>query len=157
MIIGNRSLIVRNPFFSINPQYKDTKFSEFYHQSLHMKHHGKWDWDLELKPIKGLPIYAGWVSLLESTTASITNKHIPIPTLLLATDKSSVPSSAWSDNYLVSDLLVNVENLLPIVPKLGKTVELHVVKNGMHDILHSQEEVVREEAFSKIFTWFGAL
>ena len=43
-----------------------TKLPSVYGQSIHSSARGEWDYNLDWKPLAGLPIYAGWLHTIRS-------------------------------------------------------------------------------------------
>jgi len=137
--------------------YKNTKFSQLYHQSLHHDHHGQCEWDLRLKPVPGFPVYVSWlVTVNESLDRLFGSKqslNLPLPVLLLCSTASSTPSS-WSEEVATSDVMCTVAGYVKIAPLLGECVRLQGVRDAIHDVFHSSWKEVREEAYARVFEFF---
>jgi alpha-beta hydrolase superfamily lysophospholipase len=53
-----------------------------------------------------------------------------------------------------ADIVLNVEHMKNIGPKLGSNLKIIEIQNGMHDLFLSQKEV-REKAFEEMFGWLS--
>jgi hypothetical protein len=60
-----------------------------YHQSLHKDGHGTRDWDLEIKPLAGWPLYVGWLDAVQKAIDRLEKGTYPPSQLQLA------PHDSW--------------------------------------------------------------
>jgi alpha-beta hydrolase superfamily lysophospholipase len=125
---------------------------EGYGKSIHKDYNGEWDYNLNWKPIKGFPAYFKWLkTIMENQQYLKENSNLKIPVLLLHASKSFIPKKN-SKGVEVADVVLNVEHMKQIGPKLGNTVTLSEVKDGIHDIFLSKKEA-RDYAFEQMLNW----
>lgn len=123
-----------------------------YVNNLHKKHKGEWDFNLEWKPLLGFPAYFIWLdTVIKNQEWLKTKSNITVPVLLMHSSKSFIPKKN-STGVDAADIILNVEHMKQIGPKLGSKVTLLEVKDAIHDIFLSKENV-RNYAFDKMFEW----
>ncbi|WP_111710186.1 alpha/beta hydrolase [Lutibacter citreus] len=169
-------LILNSPFFDFN-QTKIEKFFTFfvakilskistyskikgilspvYAQSLHKDFYGEWDFNLNWKPIEGFPIYFKWVTAIRKAQKKLKQSNIKVPILILHSS-DSIKLSTFSEEAMLKDTVLNVEDIKRIGVKLGDNITMLSIKNGLHDIFLSQKEV-REVAFDQMFSWLSKI
>jgi alpha-beta hydrolase superfamily lysophospholipase len=138
---------------SILPYSKiENTVSPVYNQSLHKDHYGEWDFNLDWKPINHFPTYLAWLSAISEVQTRL-KKHstIKVPTLIMHSSKSFIPKTMCTEAH-TSDCVLNVEHIRQIGPKLGKDITMIEIKDALHDIFLSKEEV-RNRAFEEMFGW----
>lgn len=180
MSIGNKKndisgLILNSPFFDlyempflrnilyflakivvkIAPKFSISGIPIAYGESLHKSAHGEWDYDLKLKPIEGFPTYFKWAIGIVNAQRALPNANIQVPVLLLHSDKS-LKKNKYSKKVTQADIILDVEDMKRIGPKIGKNVTLVEIKNGMHDLFLSKKQI-REDALNKMFGWLNQL
>ncbi|MFA8301272.1 MAG: alpha/beta hydrolase [Hyphomicrobiales bacterium] len=171
---GINALILNSPFFEFNaswllrrfgyvleglghifPHIKlflDKKGGMAYRQSLHQDHKGEWNYDQTYKPYEGFPLYAGWVTAMSRAHRRVhKGLNIPCPVLLLHSDKSS-RHSKWDEEIMLTDVVLDVEDMKEHAHNLGKNVCTVEIQGGMHDLSLSKQ-LIRENFFSSIFNW----
>ena len=127
---------------------------EGYGKSIHKDYNGEWDYNLTWKPIKGFPAYFKWLkTIMESQDYLKKNSRLSVPVLLLHASKSVLPKKN-STGIDTADVVLNVQHMKEIAPKLGNNVTLLEVKDGIHDLFLSKKQV-REKAFSGMFNWLS--
>lgn len=132
----------------------DGMLPPIYASSVHKDHEGEWEFNKDFKPIEGFPVYFKWSrAIMEAQDALKENSDIQVPILLLHSHDSYLPTK-HEDRVMKSDIVLNVEHMKAIGPKLGKNVTMIEVQNGMHDLFLSPN-LVREEALEKTAVWLG--
>lgn len=177
---GNRRqyidrLVLNSPFFEFNTSrfkrdfaipfvgvvsrilpyaYKKNELSPLYAESVHQSMRGEWDYDLALKPKEGIPLYFAWLRAVRRGQKRLKRGlHIPIPVLVLHSDRSSWEKS-WNDTVTRTDAVLNVEDIKRYAPKLGQHVTVTEIPGGLHDLVLSARPV-RERFFTVIFRWLA--
>ncbi len=167
-------LILNSPFLEINEPLLIRKFiipavsslslifpyagipaivTKWYPMSLHKAHYGEWEFDDDKKPVVSFPGYFAWLKAIQKGQKYLKKKsNIEIPVSLMYSSKSVKACKKWKDDYLKSDIILNVKHIKKIGSKLGTNVSSIEIKNGMHDILLSGKET-REMGFNKITNW----
>ncbi|MGB0391746.1 MAG: alpha/beta hydrolase [Salibacteraceae bacterium] len=130
----------------------DGMLPPIYPSSIHEDHKGEWYFDKALKPIKGFPVFFNWSrAIMDAQDELKSNSNITVPVLLLHSHDSYLPKK-HEDRVMKSDIVLNVNHMKAIGPKLGKNVTMIEIHNGMHDLYLSQKPV-REEAMQKTVDW----
>jgi alpha-beta hydrolase superfamily lysophospholipase len=136
------------------PQYAiaQKQMPEAYVKSLHKNYNGEWDFNLTWKPLLGFPAYFIWLkTIIYNQDKLKASSNIQVPVWLIHSSKSFLPkkNSAGVDT---ADIILNVEHMKQIGPKLGSKVTLLEVKDAMHDVFLSKV-ASRNYAFDKMFEW----
>jgi alpha-beta hydrolase superfamily lysophospholipase len=127
-----------------------------YVKSIHKKYNGEWDFNLNWKPLLGFPAYFIWLKTITANQDKLkSSSNITVPILLMHASKSFIPKKN-STGVESADIILNVEHMKKIGPKLGSNVTLLEVKDGIHDIFLSKE-TARNYAFEKLFDWLNKL
>lgn len=140
---------------SIIPYAKlDGMLPPIYPSSIHKGFEGEWEFDLEMKPIEGFPVYFKWSrAIMDGQDYLKMNSDISQPILLLHSHDSYLPGR-HEDRVMKSDIVLNVAHMKDIGPKLGKDVTLIEIENGMHDLFLSGKDV-RQKALQEMKKWLN--
>lgn len=123
-----------------------------YGESLLKAYHGEWDYDTDKKCMVSPDVSAGWVGAIYRGQKRIKlGLDIPCPVMVMHSD-SSVVSDEWIPEMQRMDAVLNVKDIAEYGPRLGKTVDMVRVNDGMHDLLCSAPSV-RKAVYKKIFEW----
>ncbi|MDR1592981.1 MAG: alpha/beta hydrolase [Prevotellaceae bacterium] len=123
-----------------------------YGYSISKNRHGEWEYNEEWKPLAVSEVRASWLRAIYCAHRELRRGlSIDCPTLVMRSDKS-FKSREWTDAFLCSDAVLNVESIRKYAPLLGKNVSEIVVTGGMHDLFLSASEV-RETAYRRMFEW----
>ena len=127
-----------------------------YGESLLQAHHGEWTYDTRWKPLRGFPIYFGWVRAVRAAQ-DITSRGLRLdcPVLLLHSSASMMAGGTWRDEYLAHDIVLNVDDMRRIGPGLGRDVTMREIPNGVHDLFLSPEPA-RSQAVGATLAWLDA-
>lgn len=125
--------------------------SSSYARSLLKVLKGEWMFNTDWKMPNGHPKRAGWIRAIEEAQSFVQHKaNVPCPVLVLSSDRSFPESATWHDEYLTSDIVLDVEDIQHYGPKLGKKVVCRQIPCGMHDLILSGKEA-RDEAYRVMF------
>ena len=125
--------------------------SPVYAESLHKDFFGEWDFNLNWKPIKGFPAYFKWILAIRMGQRKLKDSNIQVPVLLIHSSGSK-KLKKYTEEATKNDIVLNIQDMKLIGPKLGANVQLIEVKDGVHDIFLSSEKV-RSKAFKDMFLW----
>jgi len=162
--------VLNSPFFAFNgseaakfllsivaplgkffPFLKVTKLPSLYTQSLHKDYKGRWDFDLNYKPIPSFYTYLGWMRGILKAQHEIYPHRIEIPALILHAERSSFKTT-FSEEALRCDTVLNVKDITYYGEKIYKDLAIVSVDNAIHDIVLSSDPVI-EHYFSEITHW----
>jgi len=163
--------ILNSPFFSFNastaaikllsiiapigkffPFLKFTRLNSLYTESLHKDYRGRWDFNLNYKPIPSFISYFGWMRAILYAQQDIYKGSIKkLPTLILHSERSYLKKS-WSEQMKQADAVLNVEDIAHFGEKIYQDVTLVSVKDAVHDIVLSSDDVI-EQYFAEISAW----
>lgn len=123
-----------------------------YAESIHKDYKGEWDFDTRWKPIKGFPIYLGWLRAIRNAHRRVhQGLAIQCPVLVMHSVHSS-SGSHWHDQIQSSDCVLNVEHMRRWSTRLGSDLKRVEIPDGIHDLTLSRGDV-RERVFSGLFEW----
>ncbi|MGF1467188.1 MAG: alpha/beta hydrolase [Sandaracinaceae bacterium] len=129
-------------------------FSPYYAASLHRRYRGEWDFDLSLKPLQGLPIYAGWVAAVREAQRRLhRGLGLGHPVLALRSARSVQPAR-WSDDLLHADAVLDVQAIERWAARIGPRASVEAFAGGLHDLFLSPRPV-RDEVLARVVTWLG--
>lgn len=110
-----------------------------YGRSLHREFGGEWDYDLRLKPLKGFPIYFGWVGAVLAGQAKVhAGLEIACPVLTMHSDEA--------------DIVLNWRHIAKWGRTFGPRASVLAFPGGLHDLVLSRQEI-REAVFQELFAW----
>jgi alpha-beta hydrolase superfamily lysophospholipase len=126
--------------------------SPVYPTSLHKDYEGEWDFDLTWKSIQGYPAYYAWIHAIDKAQRTLQKvSDIQTPVLLLHSSRSFIPKQ-YTPEAQTADIVLDVDDMKRIGPKLGTNVTLIETPNAKHDVFLSQKEI-REKALKEMFEW----
>lgn len=138
------------------PRWPISHQQSFYGESLHVDHHGVWQYNTQWKPIEGFPVYAGWFRAIHRAQADVARGlNIDCPVLVMHA-KRSAWLKQWSDEALVTDIVLDVADIERLSPRLGRQVEVRSVENGVHDLVLSKPPV-RQKVLQELFDWLNGV
>lgn len=137
----------------VAPKLKLPKgLSGLYGQSIHKDYKGEWDYKLTWKPIIAFRMNAGWLRAINKSHKKVKRgMDIEEPIVVFFSDKSYYKKS-YSDEIKYADAVLNVDEIRERSKKLGKNVELMPIKDGMHDLSLSTQEV-RKNYYNALAEW----
>lgn len=126
-----------------------------YGVSIHKDHHGEWEFDVALKPVRGFPKFLAWARAVVIGHKQIheggVDVGVPVLTLCSARSWLNHPYSPASDT---ADAVLDVTQIQKWAPKLGTQVEVAPIEGARHDIFLSLRHA-REEAFKVSTEWLA--
>ncbi len=135
--------------------YDPIGISEHYGQSLLSEYHGEWTYDVRWKPVKGFPVYYGWVRAIRRVQSVVARGlSLELPVLVLHSGRSMPATGDWKDAFLRSDIVLEVDDMRRVGQKLGPNVTVVSIDGGMHDIFLSGPEV-RRVAIETTLNWLN--
>lgn len=134
------------------PNWPISHQASLYGESLHADHHGVWRFNTDWKPIEGFPVYAGWFHAIHRAQAEIARGlSIECPVLVMHAERSAWLKQ-WSDEAMVTDIVLDVADIKRLSPGLGRQVEVRSVVDGIHDLILSKP-TVRAAVFRELAAW----
>ena len=125
-----------------------------YGDSLHAELHGVWHFNTQWKPLRGFPVYAGWFRAIRRAQAEVARGlAIECPVLVMHAGRSAWLEQ-WSDEGMVTDIVLDVADIQRLSPGLGRQVELQSVADGVHDLMLSKPQP-RKLVFKELQAWLA--
>jgi alpha-beta hydrolase superfamily lysophospholipase len=173
---GVNGLVLNSPFFkfsvqlprrfllpiagalgAVMPWGADPKgLSPRYGESLLAEHRGEWAYDRRWKPLRGFPVYFGWVRAVRAAQAiAERGLGLAIPVLVLHSSGSMMGVGPWKDDFLSHDIVLDVADMKRVGPKLGRDVTMREIPNGVHDLFLSPAPA-RDQALGAALAWLDA-
>lgn len=136
------------------PRWQVPHLVSLYGESLHADHRGVWRFNTQWKPTQGFPVYAGWFRAIHRAQAEVARGlSIECPVLVMHAEQS-VWLKRWSDEAMVTDIVLDVADIQRLSPGLGRHVELRSVTDGVHDLMLSKPQP-RKLVFEKLNAWLA--
>lgn len=124
-----------------------------YAHSLLKQFKGEWEYDTDWKMINGHPKKAGWIKAIQDGQQKVRKGlQLDCPVLVMSSDKSYPETKEWHNEYLSSDIVLNVDDIQKYAPRLGNYVTRDTITNGMHDLILS-EKASRDKTYQTVFEW----
>jgi len=99
----------------------------------------EWQFDTQLKPLDGFPIYFGWIAAMSDAHARVQRGlSIACPVLAMHSDEA--------------DVVLNWKHIARYSRTLGPEVSVLAFPGGVHDLVLSAP-ALREEVFRQLFAW----
>jgi alpha-beta hydrolase superfamily lysophospholipase len=130
----------------------DGMLAPIYPSSVHKDYEGEWEFNLEMKPIEGFPVYFALSrAVMDAQDELMANSNIKQPILLMHSHDSYLPKK-HEPRVFKADIVLNVEHMKAIGPGLGNDVTMKEIQDGMHDLFLSPKPV-REKAMNEMMNW----
>jgi len=124
----------------------------YYVESIHEDYRGEWPFDLTWKPREGEVVYPGWARAVARAQGQVhRGLDIGVPILVQHSDRST-SDKEWSDDLLITDSVLDVDQIHKWAPSLGPNVTIHTVTGAMHDLTLSAAPA-RADTFERLFAW----
>lgn len=131
------------------------KVSGSYARSLHRELDGEWDFNLDWKPVRSWPVYAGWLRAIRTGHARIARGlDLTMPVLVLTSAHSGHPAGSDDPVVRCTDIVLDVEQIRRRAPLLGRHVTLAMIEGVIHDVFLSSA-IPRKRAFAELDTFLG--
>jgi alpha-beta hydrolase superfamily lysophospholipase len=104
------------------------------------------------KPIDGFAAFYGWIRAVVRVQDRI-KKGLDLaqPVLVMHSDKSE-KGETWSDEFHYADLVLDVEDIKRLGPRLGKRAVLAEIPRAKHDLTLSRKEA-RTLCLQRMIDW----
>ncbi|MDR3080587.1 MAG: alpha/beta hydrolase, partial [Streptomyces sp.] len=87
-----------------------------YVHSLHRDHRGSWEFDLDLKPAEGFPLFAGWLAAIQRGHRKVRRGlSVDCPILLMASTASTV-TNRWDPALMRTDAVLRADDIVALAP-----------------------------------------
>jgi alpha-beta hydrolase superfamily lysophospholipase len=150
--IAKRILPLVTPLAHLFPYLKVNRLPSMYTESLHKNYKGRWDFNLDYKPVPSFITYSGWLRGVLRAQKEIRKSKIEnLPTVIFHSDKSYFRTT-WDDLVYTSDVVLNVDDISFLGRKIYPDADIIEIKDAVHDIVLSAADVV-EDYFSHISEW----
>ena len=127
-----------------------------YAHSLLKQFKGEWEYDTNWKMINGHPKKAGWIKAIQEGQQKVRKGlKLDCPILVMSSNKSYPETKEWHNEYLSSDIVLDVHDIQKYAPKLGEHVTRDTIPNGIHDLILS-EKASRDYTYQTVFDWITA-
>lgn len=138
------------PFFPVSG-----RSLSMYAVSLLKGYRGEWEYDTKWKLTYGHPIRAGWIRAVHQAQLRVRiGLDIPVPVLVLSSDRSVRETSEWNAAYAHADIVLDVNDIQRYGRTLGPRVTSAVIPGGLHDLTLSAPEA-RCQFYAVLFDWLG--
>jgi alpha-beta hydrolase superfamily lysophospholipase len=119
--------------------------------------HGRWVFDLELKPLDGFDTFLGWVRAIDVAHNKVRKGGIAQPILILHSARSNKGTgSVWQEEYRRSDLVLDVKDIKRGGKALGQKVTIRAIEGGVHDLVLSDPDALAR-VFAEVTAWLRQL
>lgn len=133
----------------------DNQVNPWYAPSLHADFKGQWRFNTALKPMAGFRAHFGWIrAVVLAQTRIEEGLGLTQPVLVMHSDKSR-DDKEWSDALHRADLVLKVDDIKRLGPRLGPGVVMQEIPDGKHDLTLS-EDVPRERCLRAMVEWASA-
>lgn len=123
-----------------------------YGRSIHASESGHWEFDADLKPVNGFPIRVGWFNAIRRGHVALQRGlEIGVPSLVMRSSRS-FKSRNIVPKSMTSDTVLDVRQIARWAGCLGNAVTSVPIRDAMHDIFLSRDDV-REEAYAVMGDW----
>lgn len=119
--------------------------------------HGHWDFNTELKPLNGFPMFLGWVRAIAIAQKKVRKRDIVQPILILRSARSHHgKGDTWIKEFRRADLVLDVKDMTRFGKMLGRNVTIRKIEGGVHDLVLSDKQP-RTQVFAEITDWLRGL
>jgi len=125
--------------------------SSSYGAGLHIGSGGEWDFDVEMKPLKGCPVTVGWLAAVRRGQARL-HRGLSIGVPVMVMHSTASPYAARPAEADVSDIVLDIRQIARWAPSLGTDVTVVPVQNARHDVFLSSP-AVRAAAYDAVDVW----
>lgn len=125
----------------LRPQFLvPARLEGIYDRTLHTSESGSWTYDLNKKPIGGFPVHAGWFGMIRGAQRRVRRGlGLELPILVLHSDRSRRSTTGPSPEDFEADLVLDVEDMKRLGPRLGSRVTTREIPEGLHDLTLSKK------------------
>lgn len=117
------------------PLLRIGKLDPAYARRLHVDFGGEFRFDPAHKPLDSEPVLAGFFRSVRRAQARLAaGLHITAPILVAHSSASGNPKKPSDAELDSTDVVLNVEDMVRLAPRLGPNVDLLAVPGGRHDL-----------------------
>lgn len=154
----------QSSIFGSNGSSTFNVLSQVFHNSVHFSQKIlDWEWNTKLKPLNGFPVSVDWISNLQQIQRKIDAGGVSIlakiPVLVLCSCVSiPIDNVSQKDDAVLVDVIMDVKKVVLTAPKIGKNIQVSLIKDGVHDLFLSCKDTKTEvyrtilKYFSNVFT-----
>lgn len=126
-----------------------------YAHSLLKEAKGEWEYDTRWKMTGGHPKKAGWITAIQMGQRKVRKGlKLNCPILVMSSDRSCTETEEWKDEYLSSDIVLDVHDIQKYALRLGNFVTRDTIEGGIHDLILSRKPA-RDRTYQTIFSWMA--
>ena len=139
------------------PDYKiSAGLSDVYGKSLHQTKHGKYNYNLNWKPVHIPHVNLSFIRAIHQAQLYIqTSCKLAVPLLLMHAEASSKPKKI-NELAFKTDIVLNVAHMKKYGNNIQGAVTLIAIPNGIHDLVLSAP-TVKENVYEKLFDWLTSI
>ncbi len=127
-----------------------------YLRSISDQYLGEWSINLDWKPLRSWPVYAGWIRAVRQGQARVARGlDVQAPLLMISSARSARPTSDDDPVLRSTDVVLDVERMRRKTPRLARHVTIAQVEGAMHDVTLSPEPA-RSRVFDELGRWLSA-
>lgn len=134
------------------PQFIVSHRPSVYATHLHVDGGGRWEFDTNLKRPGGVPARAAWAAAVRRAQQRIARGlGLEVP-VLVAHSAESGPELTENPNLRMQDIVVDVNAIATLAPRIGPNVTTLVVDGAIHDLCLADPEP-REAYWKGVTAW----
>lgn len=128
-----------------------------YAHSLLKQFKGEWEYDTNWKRTNGHKKKAGWIRAIHEGHLTVQQGlTLSCPILVMSSDRSYPETVEWHEEYMTSDIVLDVDDIQKYGARLGSHVTRDTITNGTHDLILSRHPS-RSQAYRTTFDWIETL
>lgn len=123
-----------------------------YTRRLHVSEGGRWQYDLALKVVTGVPVRAGWLLAIRRGHSRLARGLDISAPVLVCTAATSGPNREDNPDHDRQDTVLDVEQIAARAHHLGRDVTVVRIPDAIHDLALS-DEPARTVYLDTVFRW----
>lgn len=140
-------------FGKLLPRLPVSTLGSAYGRSLHISTGGRWDYNLDWKPLEGFGVYAGWLAAILAGQQQLhRGLNITVPVFLATSATRGGNRKPTRTELAGSDVVLDPAHMWAYGFGLGRDVTLIRVSGGIHDLSLSEHEA-REIYHQELTSW----
>ncbi len=136
----------------IRPRRVLAHSSSAYSRRLHVSQGGRWQYDLALKAVTGVPVRAGWLLAIRRGHSRLARGLDISAPVLVCTAATSGPNRDDNPDNDRQDTVLDVEHIAARAHRLGRDITVVRIPDAIHDLALS-DEPARTVYFDTVFHW----
>lgn len=132
-----------------------TNLDSTYGKTLHSDFDGEWQYNLDFKPLAGVPVHMGWLAMVAQASAQL-KKGLSIkkPILTITSDSWHRSGTELRPKDHLADIILSSDDIRRLAPGLGPNSRTRSIPRAKHDVFLSREPA-REAAMSATIDFLG--